>query len=160
MRESGLLPDGLSLTDSYAINADENILHVVVSGEDTLERMFRRQTGGRRVRLPARKYYAFDLDAPDETVNEVFEAISDTVTSQRFSGRLDTQGDSRDAFLGMYGGLFFLGIFLGLTFMMAAVLIIYYKQVSEGYEDKARLPLCRKSGSAAERCARPYAPRF
>lgn len=147
VRESGLLPDGLSLTDSYAINADENILHVVVSGEDTLERMFRRQTGeGGASVYPLRKYYAFDLNAPDETVNEVFEAISDTVTSQRFSGRLDTQGDSRDAFLGMYGGLFFLGIFLGLTFMMAAVLIIYYKQVSEGYEDKARFAIMQKVG--------------
>ena len=71
--------------------------------------MFRRQTGeGGASVYPLREVLRLRPDAPDETVNEVFEVISDTVTSQRFSGRLDTQGDSRDAFLGMYGGLFFL----------------------------------------------------
>ena len=38
----------------------------------------------------------------------------------------------------MNGGFFFLGLFLGTLFLMAAVLIIYYKQVSEGYEDRER----------------------
>lgn len=44
------------------------------------------------------------------------------------------------------GGFFFLGLFLGLLFIMGAVLIIYYKQVSEGYEDKARYLIMQKVG--------------
>ena len=40
--------------------------------------------------------------------------------------------------MAIYGGLFFLGIFLSVLFVMATVLIIYYKQISEGYEDKER----------------------
>lgn len=51
----------------------------------------------------------------------------------------------RDIF-GFAGGFLFLGVFLGLVFMMAAVLIIYYKQVSEGYEDQRRFDIMRKVG--------------
>ncbi|MCI2059011.1 MAG: ABC transporter permease, partial [Oscillibacter sp.] len=52
---------------------------------------------------------------------------------------------SRDYF-SLNGGFFFLGLFLGLLFIMAAVLIIYYKQVSEGYEDRERYLIMQKVG--------------
>ncbi len=54
---------------------------------------------------------------------------------------------------GLTGGFLFLGVFLGIVFMMAAVLIIYYKQVSEGYEDQRRFSIMRKVG-LSEREAR------
>ena len=44
------------------------------------------------------------------------------------------------------GGFLFLGIFLGFVFLMATTLIIYYKQVSEGYEDKVRFEIMQKVG--------------
>lgn len=47
---------------------------------------------------------------------------------------------------GMYGGFFFLGLFLGSLFLMATVLIIYYKQISEGYEDQKRFEIMKKVG--------------
>lgn len=49
-------------------------------------------------------------------------------------------------FYTMYGGFLFLGLFLGLLFLMATVLIIYYKQVSEGYEDQRRYQIMRQVG--------------
>lgn len=49
-------------------------------------------------------------------------------------------------FLDLYGGLFFLGMFLGTLFIMAAVLIIYYKQISEGYDDKKRFEIMQNVG--------------
>ena len=45
-----------------------------------------------------------------------------------------------------YGGLFFLGIFLGTLFLLGASMIIYYKQMSEGYEDKDRFEIMQKVG--------------
>ena len=39
-----------------------------------------------------------------------------------------------------------MGIFLGFIFLLATVLIIYYKQISEGYEDKARFEIMQKVG--------------
>ncbi|MDE5853798.1 MAG: ABC transporter permease, partial [Ruminococcus sp.] len=52
----------------------------------------------------------------------------------------------RDSIYGLYGGLFFLGIFLSVLFTIAAVLIIYYKQISEGYDDKNRFEIMQKVG--------------
>ena len=49
-------------------------------------------------------------------------------------------------FLGTYGGLFCLGIILSVEFLFAAVLIIYYKQISEGYEDQSRFGIMQKVG--------------
>ena len=58
--------------------------------------------------------------------------------------------DSKESFTRDYyalnGGFFFLGLFLGFLFIMAAVLIIYYKQVSEGYEDRERYRIMRDVG--------------
>ena len=47
---------------------------------------------------------------------------------------------------GLAGGFLFLGVFLGLLFIMATVLIIYYKQISEGYEDRQRFQIMEKVG--------------
>ena len=52
----------------------------------------------------------------------------------------------RTRFLGMYSGLFFIGIFLGILFVMATALIIYYKQISEGFDDKERFEIMQKVG--------------
>lgn len=46
----------------------------------------------------------------------------------------------------MFGGIFFLGLFLSILFVLATVLIIYYKQISEGYEDASRFEIMQKVG--------------
>ena len=51
-----------------------------------------------------------------------------------------------EEFYAMYGGFLFLGIFLGLLFLLATVLIIYYKQISEGYEDQRRYQIMQQVG--------------
>ena len=57
-----------------------------------------------------------------------------------------TRYDNYQLFSQMYGSLLFLGIFLGVLFMMAAVLIMYYKQLSEGYEDQKRYEILQNVG--------------
>lgn len=52
----------------------------------------------------------------------------------------------RDTFYQLYGGLLFLGMFLGLLFLMATTLIIYYKQISEGYDDRDKFIIMEKVG--------------
>lgn len=61
---------------------------------------------------------------------------------------------ARDSFLSLYGGLFFLGIFLGSLFLMATVLIIYYKQIVEGYDDKDRFAIMQKVGMSRQEVKR------
>ena len=54
--------------------------------------------------------------------------------------------DNAQEFYAMYGGFLFLGVFLGFLFLLATVLIIYYKQISEGYEDQRRFLILRQVG--------------
>ena len=53
---------------------------------------------------------------------------------------------NRNDIYGLYGSLFFLGMFLGVMFIIATILIIYYKQISEGYDDKNRFEIMQKVG--------------
>ena len=64
------------------------------------------------------------------------------------AGSITSDGteDMAVEFYTMYGGFLFLGIFLGLLFLLATVLIIYYKQVSEGYEDQRRYQIMQQVG--------------
>lgn len=60
--------------------------------------------------------------------------------------RIDSREDNRSGFYEMNGSLLFLGVMLSIVFLFAAVLIIYYKQLSEGYEDRSRFAIMRKVG--------------
>lgn len=59
---------------------------------------------------------------------------------------VDTRSLCRRDYLSLFGGLFFLGMVLGPLFSIAAVLIMYYKQICEGYEDAERFAVMRKVG--------------
>lgn len=85
----------------------------------------------------------FDLDGTDAEKLNCAEAIL-AVSDGAFSVR--SHQDMAVEFYTMYGGFLFLGIFLGLPFLLATVLIIYYKQVSEGYEDQRRYQIMQQVG--------------
>ena len=55
-----------------------------------------------------------------------------------------------DYLYGMYGTLLFLGLILTLVFLFATALIIYYKQISEGYEDRERFQIMQKVGMSSD----------
>ena len=63
---------------------------------------------------------------------------------------VECREEERSDFYGAYGGIFFLGLLLSLVFLLATVLIIYYKQVTEGYEDESRYGIMRKVGMTRE----------
>ncbi len=64
----------------------------------------------------------------------------------QYSCVMESRTMERENFLTLYGGLFYLGILLSVVFLFAAVLILYYKQISEGYEDQARFDIMQKVG--------------
>ncbi len=65
---------------------------------------------------------------------------------ETIAAKLALKDERREEMMVFCGGFLFLGVFLGFVFLMATVLIIYYKQVSEGYEDKGRFEIMRKVG--------------
>ena len=97
---------------------------------------------------------SFSVDATDEELRAVQQAYNQYVRDDAVFGgtgkwwscgwtlRCDVEADA----YGLAGGF----LFLGLLFLMATVLIIYYKQISEGYEDKARFEIMQKVGLSRE----------
>ncbi|VNF43366.1 ABC transporter, membrane-spanning protein [Streptococcus pneumoniae] len=74
---------------------------------------------------------------------------------QKFNAQLNTEGnyvygsnlaDASSQMSALFGGVFFIGIFLSIIFMVGTVLVIYYKQISEGYEDRERFIILQKVG--------------
>lgn len=92
-------------------------------------------------------YYGFDTGAGEEA-QTAFRGVLAGRISQTLGLEctIEIREQSRTSFMELYGGLFFLGIFLGALFVMAMVLIIYYKQISEGYEDRERFVIMQKVG--------------
>ena len=101
--------------------------------------------------------YSFDADLSEEQQMELGEAIRERVRELDYTGdggfysyNVACKAEERADFYGLFGGIFFLGIFLSILFLAATVLIIYYKQVTEGYEDEARFEIMRKVGMTAK----------
>ena len=62
------------------------------------------------------------------------------------AGGIDGKIEIAQLLFQFYGSLLFLGILLAIAFSVGAVLVIYYKQVSEGYEDRERYSILKKIG--------------
>lgn len=119
----------------YCIIRDEDFLELALAAEEEL---------GENV--PVQTYYGFDTSAEEELQQELLYSIRDALSAFGLHCYIETRVDSRASFMSLYGGIFFLGICLGLLFIMATVLIIYYKQISEGYEDRERFAILQKVG--------------
>ncbi len=97
-------------------------------------------------------YYGFrtplSADEQNAMIHDMEVDLSEIFTENSLGAMLlveSVEGDRTD-FLAAYGGLFFLGILLSVAFILAAVLIIYFKQISEGYEDKSRFAIMQEVG--------------
>ena len=110
-------------------------------------------------------YYGFDLDCDRDKKLEIYDDIRHGIWDEagpfsEDSGYFDTSvsgncvESDREDFYALYGGLFFLGILLGSVFILAAVLIMYYKQVSEGFEDNRRFEILRNVGMTKQEIRR------
>lgn len=97
--------------------------------------------------------YAFDADISNNKKIELGAALEEAERDMQisddgafYSYSVECKEKERADYYGLFGGIFFLGIFLSIIFLAATVLIIYYKQVTEGYEDEARFGIMRKVG--------------
>ena len=166
--ESGInLPDGTFLTvkeqlksimgseDSikYAISTVFIVTDEVEMLTEKFNAELSRISSGSRCRF--KLGYAFDTNASAETQAELCEKITAEIQSYigesgSYSYSVENkQAESAD-FYGIYGGIFLLGVFLSVVFIAATVLIIYYKQVTEGYEDEKRFEIMRNVGMSKE----------
>lgn len=96
----------------------------------------------------------FNLKGDDGKQKETLEQIQNEFYEKFPDGTMESRMLSRSSFYELYGGLFFIGIYLGSMFIMATVLIIYYKQISEGYDDRERYQIMQKVGMSKKEVKR------
>lgn len=155
--------DSVPNMDSYLYMMNDNYL-VVVKDQEEFDRIFNTQEEVYGESSSNRFYHmTIDLQGDTESKLIVYEGLNSYLRDLSYeftneagqlqvrdSSNRDIYIDSRQAnessFYSMYGGFLFLGLFLGLLFMFATVLIIYYKQISEGYDDKERYSILKKVG--------------
>ena len=119
-------------------------IYVVVSDKSFAEGDFTSQNGS--------SYswkYGFDTALSDDeemTLAQRIYGVIDRIDENSISSSVESIAQNRAEFYELYGGLFFLGIILSIAFICAAVLIIYYKQISEGYEDARRFEIMQNVG--------------
>lgn len=143
--------DDLYLSETSGLLGNANIVCVVFDNEETIRSVMS------NVEYLTPTYiatldYVDDKDAEkgNKMINEVYlKEIKNNEKLQKSGGYsygLNFQRDIQQTYMDMFGSLFFLGIFLGILFLMAAILIMYYKQLSEGYEDQKRFEIMQNVG--------------
>lgn len=138
-------------TEDFETIADmmDEYYYVIVNDVQDMERLWQLQKDiyqensssiSRQVRL--------DIDGDSEQKKECFENIKTALGPEQAKARIliDSRQSSLDEFYQIYGGFLFLGLFLGILFLMITVLIIFYKQILEGYDDKERFSIMEKVG--------------
>lgn len=147
--------------DSFPLDSGSSImglhtLYLVVPDLDSVlelraqQNAYASEHGGTRSML--NYTYQFDLSGTDD---EQLDALHTLLSDPAFESAAeaanvqyttDMRADGYPTLRSMYGGFLFLGFFLGFVFLFATVLIIYYKQVSEGYDDRGRFRIMQQVG--------------
>ena len=139
--------------DAYISSGFTNEYYIVVNNMDTLTQIFdlQKEVYGDRA-FTFRNTIGFDFDGTKQQkidcVNKINKYLVSDAKKEIGSGTAYVEGraENEEAVYTLYGGIFFLGIFLGSMFLMVTVMIIFYKQTSEGYDDKDRYEIMEKVG--------------
>ena len=143
----------LELTEDFPVNEMEGFLgntevrYMVVADDDELEHL------GADVEV--QYHVGVETDGTREERLMYAAAVREAVEACRTQAEFDrcllySRVEQREEYMRMNGGFLFLGLFLGILFLMITVLIIYYKQISEGFEDRERFAIMTKVGMSRE----------
>ncbi len=136
------------IINDEALSIFSSITYIVVADNNIMNQIYNIQYEAYGNHASDITYYAeFNCDGSREQKLQYFRIIESSINSDKYGHiNLSSREDVRKEFYNLYGGLLFLGAFLGILFIMATVLIIYYKQISEGYDDKDRYNVMQKVG--------------
>ena len=139
--------DSIKADSNYSANL-QNSMFVVVDSMDTLFMIddLQKQAYGDNASY-IHTSYDFNLNKSEEmSVKEATDALIANYPGDTTYMMVDTQEGNYEDLLSLYASFLFIGIFLSFLFIMATVLIMYYKQITEGYEDKKRFEIMQKVG--------------
>ena len=139
--------DSIKADSNYSANL-QNSMFVVVDSMDTMFMIddLQKQAYGDNASY-IHTSYDFNLSKSEGmSVKEATDALIANYPGDITYMMVDTQEGNYEDLLSLYASFLFIGIFLSFLFIMATVLIMYYKQITEGYEDKKRFEIMQKVG--------------
>ncbi len=125
---------------------------VVVKSEEILNELYEYQKEQFKEMAQEIDYiYGINVDGEEEAALNAYMEMRNglnnlEVPENEVTGRVESKVEGAQGFYDIYGGLFFIGIFLGLLFTVAMILLIYYKQITEGYYDRERYVIMQNVG--------------
>lgn len=149
---AGRLEDFPVETDALtSINPE---MYLVISDfQETLQTLDRQLNARSGSGLSVYWIYGCDVNADEEVQQAICEETAfgadESLLEHLGYVRYDCRAEERDSYTGTFAGLFMLGMILSTVFLLAAVLMIYYKQITEGYEDQRRFEIMQKVGMTA-----------
>ena len=88
----------------------------------------------------------FDMEGDAQDKEEMVRRLEESIVRENPDSIVQYKEDYRESTYVMNGGALFIGIFAGALFLISTVLIIYYKQISEGYDDRENYQIMQKVG--------------
>ena len=139
------------LSDSVLMKKQSRVIvadyYLIVKDEVVIEKVYAGFSGGE---FPGLSYrYFCDLEGTARQKEQFAASLSQALSQATDGTRMESREQNRREWYSLYGSFLFLGVFLGAMFMMATVLIIYYKQISEGYDDHGRFEIMQKVGMSS-----------
>jgi putative ABC transport system permease protein len=145
--------DGYTATVYYLVLSDEGFINMYKSVNAALgdgEFQYISSEASFDIDATDAQQMAFAKEAGDISNNVISIAKNGYVKDEARYASSESRAGSRDSFYQMYGSFLFLGIYLGAMFLMITALIMYYKQISEGFDDKERFEIMQKVGMSKD----------
>ena len=146
MKMAGKLEDKYAMNDNVTIiNETATMIVKDLATVENLTKSMNKMFGDKGIVM--RFSYSYNLDGSiqdkttyGKTLDKEFKKVIPEVDS------VSCKNNIRQDYINLYGSLFFIGIFIGIMFLVTTVMIIYYKQISEGYEDREKFQILKKVG--------------
>lgn len=148
--------------EDYVAALIEGLMYLIVKDDAELQRIYENLSATwasqqHRIGFYAEYQIGIDIDGTPEEKLECLSQIRQDINTWQVDGvsrigepfvsfHVESREENRESYLRQNGALLFLGLFLGTMFLMETVLIIYYKQISEGYGDKERYAIMERVG--------------
>ena len=124
----------------------DNVYYMIVSDEKEFMEDYLKKYQLETEDKPVKWIESFNLRGREEQKLKAVKELKAQAESEFENTGVQGRYLEKETFFGLYGGVFFIGMYLGSLFLMATVLIIYYKQISEGFDDRERYQIMQKVG--------------
>lgn len=127
----------------------DHVVYLVVKDYETADAIYREYTGSdyeKNLAYDCNQFYYLDVEGDTDRCIAFETALNENLRGKDVSFRMQSYHVDNLEWYTSYGGLLFVGVYFGILFLMATVLIIYYKQITEGYDDRERFNIMQKVG--------------